>query len=111
MAYILLFNNMENREKASSPMTKAHHITLHGIVIPREWQHDGKVSSVSIADYHEHVYNVANDAMGKQLKAALKKRVIVEGFIKIIDNRETIYVHRIRVDTSDPVVSTRHRIS
>ena len=77
---------------------------MYGIVIPSEWQQNGKVSSVSIADYHEHVYKVQNDHMGKQLLASLKKRVIVDGVVKIIDNRETIWVHQIRSDTSNPIM-------
>lgn len=92
-------------------MTKTDRITLHGIVIPSEWQQDGEVSAVSIADYNEHVYSVANNTMGKQLIASLKKRVVVEGLIKIVDNRETIYIRQIQVDTSNPILSTRQPIS
>jgi hypothetical protein len=64
--------------------------TIRGIVIPVTWGEDGEVISIAIDTYQEERYRVAENVMGRQLRDLLRKRVWVEGKVKISKNRPLV---------------------
>ena len=77
-------------------------IKLQGIVIAAAWDPSGDVAEVDIAGYDEKRYRVADDHMGRKLRAYIKKRIIADGMIETGVNGIVIYVHHFRIDPPDP---------
>ena len=55
--------------------------TIHGIVIPTEWDHDGAVLNVIIMSKDESSYRVDNAAPVKELLKFLQQEVVATGKI------------------------------
>lgn len=83
-------------------MDKQNLTTIQGIILAAGWEKNGAVSAVEIAGYDEKTYRVANDEIGKQLRACIKKRVTANGIVVPQKNRLTIQVRRFQIDTADP---------
>ncbi|HIJ54596.1 MAG TPA: hypothetical protein HPQ03_00580 [Deltaproteobacteria bacterium] len=56
--------------------------TIHGIVIPAEWDHEGSVTSVDIMGRDESSYRVENIASARGLLKFLQQEVTATGKIK-----------------------------
>ncbi len=55
--------------------------TIHGIVIPAEWDHDGAVLNVIIMSKDESSYRLENAASVKELFRFLQQEVVATGNI------------------------------
>lgn len=49
-------------------------INIRGIVIASAWNQNGEISAVAIAGYDEIRYRIADDHLGAQLRALIKKK-------------------------------------
>ncbi|MBC8247607.1 MAG: hypothetical protein H8E81_08475 [Deltaproteobacteria bacterium] len=58
--------------------------TIHGIVIPAEWDHEGSVTTVDIMGRDESSYRVENIASAKELLTFLQQEVMATGKIKAL---------------------------
>ena len=56
--------------------------TIHGIVIPAEWDHDGAVLNVVIMSKDESSYRVENTTPAKELLKFLQQEVMATDEIK-----------------------------
>jgi hypothetical protein len=72
--------------------------TIQGIVIPVAWDEDGFAVTLAVVTYREERFIVADTPVGWKLKAFLRKKVSVEGFIATDDGQRTITVLSFRPD-------------
>lgn len=84
-------------------MGKRTAITIRGIVIAGAWNRVGEIMSVDIAGYDEKRYQIADDHMGRQLRALIKKRIYVDGLFETENNKTVLYVHHFKLDTSETI--------
>jgi hypothetical protein len=77
--------------------------TIKGIIVAAEWRAGGRITAVDVAGYDEMSYRVADDSVGRQLLGMLKKRIVAEGVVQTLDNKNTIKVNQFRIDTTDPL--------
>lgn len=82
-------------------MGKRITINIRGIIIAAAWNQNGEISAVDIAGYDEKRYRIADDHLGAQLWAMIKKRIVVDGFLEIENNKSVIHIRHFRIDTSD----------
>ena len=64
----------------------AHNTDVIGIIIPNNWDENGRVVQVAIYTNTEDVYLVGHNRQEKELLNHLKKRVAVKG--KIVEENE-----------------------
>lgn len=76
-------------------------VSIQGIVIAAAWKPNGDVAAVDIAGYDEKRYRVADDRIGGQLRAHIKKKVIVDGVVKTESGVHLIHVKQFRIDPMD----------
>ena len=72
--------NLKNSNSADK--TGKDKILIRGLVIPAEWDKDGKVVAVSIATFNEAKYFVSDNPAGKELLNFLENEVAVVGTLK-----------------------------
>lgn len=84
-------------------MEKRITINIRGILVAAAWKHNGEISAVDIAGYDEKRYRVADDHLGAQLLAMIKKRIVVDGILKSENNNSVIHIHHFHIDTSDVI--------
>jgi hypothetical protein len=53
-------------------------ITVHGLVVPKEWDDNGKPLTLSVATFTEEEYEIDKDASGRLLEF-LGKEVVLRG--------------------------------
>lgn len=80
------------REKtdSSSPLT------VHGIIIPVEWDDHGGVTSLSILTRDEDEYFVLWDERGKALLSMIREEVEVTGRLQFVENKKIVAVMHFR---------------
>ena len=82
-------------------MGKQTAVTIRGILIAAAWKQNGEILAVDIAGYDEKRYRIADDHLGAQLRALIKKRIVVDGVIETEMNHSVIHIHHFRIDTSE----------
>lgn len=74
--------------------------TVRGIVIPVEWDGEGKALAVAISSPDEQEYVIEQDKKGKELIGLIRQEVEVSGVVrKIIKGSKTITVKSYRLKT------------
>lgn len=81
-------------------MSDLNRIELRGLVVAAAWKANGEVAAVDIAGYDEKRYRVADDGMGKSLRAHLKMRVIIDGLAEQRGDAVVVHVVGFRIDPS-----------
>lgn len=56
-------------------------ITIHGLVVPKEWDDNGKPLTLSVATFTEQEYEIDKDVSGRLLEF-LGKEVILRGIVE-----------------------------
>lgn len=82
-------------------MGKQTAVTIRGIVIAAAWKQNGEILAVDIAGYDEKRYRIADNHFGLQLRALIKQRIVVDGFIETKNNNSVIHIHHFHIDSSD----------
>ena len=75
--------------------------SIKGVVVPAEWETDGRVAAVDIAGYDEKKYRVAAGQIGSQLFRFIKQRIVAEGIVQSGKRWDTIHVDQYRLDMFD----------
>jgi hypothetical protein len=58
--------------------SEENEILLKGIVIPLDWDHDGKVRTIGVLTDGEGEYEVAPGGVGDQLKHYVRREILAE---------------------------------
>ena len=76
-------------------------MVIKGIIIPSDWNQEGKVIQVAVVTYDEDCYLVTDNKPGQLLADHLRTRVIVQGRVTTKDNLKTIEVIDFSIDDTD----------
>ena len=76
-------------------------ITLTGIVMPSDWDGQGKVQQVVLSTYDEKEYPVDKRGHGKELLGCVRKKVEVLGVLSGNSSRRKLRVKQYRFLNSD----------
>ncbi|BEQ14445.1 peptidoglycan-binding domain-containing protein [Desulfoferula mesophila] len=79
---------------------KAETQRITGLVIPVEWDPQGKARAVAIAAYDESTYRVAQGGVGAELLGRLKREVTVWGRVESLAEGKTILIERFEMSKS-----------
>ena len=79
---------------------KAETQQITGLVIPVEWDQQGKVKAVAIAAFDESNYRVALGGKGAELVSRLKREVTVWGRVECLAEGKTILIERFQMSKS-----------
>lgn len=82
-------------------MGKRVPISIRGLVIAAEWTQRGDIAAVDIAGYDEKCYRIADNQLGRQLLAYVKKRVSAEGSLDTENGNRILYLEHFRVEDPD----------
>ena len=74
------------------PKTKNNPITIHGLIIPIEWDERGNVIAVSVSTFDEDEYVIERDEMGKRLISFLREEIEISGLYRLKGGRKMIRV-------------------
>lgn len=71
--------------------------TVTGVIIPSDWDRDGKITEVAISTHDEDEYLVRRRAKGTELARLLRKEVEVTGWTASEQGKKTIVVKDYRL--------------
>jgi hypothetical protein len=71
--------------------------TVTGVIIPSDWDRDGKITEVAISTHDEDEYLVRRRAKGTELLRLLRKEVEVTGWTALDQGKKTILVKDYRL--------------
>jgi len=75
-----------------TPLTK-----ISGVIIPADWDQDGKVIGVAISTYDEDEYRVEEQVRGQELLQHVRKGVEVVGWAGVEKGKKKITVKSYRL--------------
>ena len=67
-------------------------ITVHGLIIPREWDEGGNVIAIAVSTFDEDEYLIEQDEMGEQLISFLREEISVSGLYRVKGGRKIMRV-------------------
>ncbi|MCF8033556.1 MAG: peptidoglycan-binding protein [Desulfarculaceae bacterium] len=79
---------------------RAETVKITGLVIPVEWDQQGKVKAVAIAAFDESTYRVASGGRSEELLGRLKREVTVWGRVECLAEGTTILIERFEMSKS-----------
>lgn len=69
---------------------------IRGLVMPTDWDEDGKITGISISAFDEQEYPVCLDTKGKKLISLVRREVEVDGlFIEKGEQRFKVLSHNL----------------
>lgn len=71
--------------------------TVTGVIIPADWDRDGRITGVAISTHDEKEYLVRRRAKGAELVRLLQKEVEVTGWTELDQGKKTIVVKDYRL--------------
>ena len=71
--------------------------TITGVIIPADWDQDGRITGVAISTHDEDEYLVQGRAKGTELVRLLRKEVEVTGWAELDQGKKTITVKDYRL--------------
>lgn len=71
---------------------RARLVTLRGVVIPVEWDEQGKIVGIAISTHDEDEYRIQDDELGNRLRGLINEEVEVSGRTRKRKNRKIIIV-------------------
>jgi hypothetical protein len=74
-------------------------ITVKGIVIPVDWDEEGRAIAAGLSTHNEEEYSVENDYKGDELLGYIQKEVKVSGVVRETNNTKTITISTFKVIT------------
>ena len=73
-------------------------LKIKGVVIPRTWDENGRVVTVTVLTHDEDEYLVENQGRGKELKALIRQDVEVLGTLRPLDGIKVIQVRKFKLN-------------
>lgn len=67
-------------------------LVMEGLIIPSEWDSNGKILGISLSTFDEDVFPIMQNAVGKELLNHIREEVEVMGALKKIDDEQIIEV-------------------
>jgi hypothetical protein len=74
------------------PKAKNNPITIHGLIIPIEWDEKGNVIAISVSTFAEEEYLIEKDEIGKRLISFLRQEIEISGLYRLKEGRKIIRV-------------------
>ena len=71
--------------------------TVTGVIIPADWDRDGRITEVAISTHDEDEYLVQGREQGTELARLLQKEVEVIGWAELNQGKKTIVVKDYRL--------------
>ena len=71
--------------------------TVTGVIIPADWDPDGRITGVAISTHDEEEYLVRRRAKGKELVRLLQKEVEVTGWAEVDQGKKALVVKDYRL--------------
>jgi hypothetical protein len=71
--------------------------TVTGIIIPADWDRDGRITGVAISTHDEDEYLVLRREKGTELAQLLQKEVEVTGWTELNQGKKTMVVKDYRL--------------
>ncbi len=72
--------------------------TISGIIIPAEWDDQGRILGLAIATYDESRIIIVPNAQAKELMSCLRKAVRVNGILRQKETLQEIEIHTFAID-------------
>ena len=67
---------------------KNDRITVHGLIIPIEWDEGGNVAAIAVSTFDEDEYLIELDEMGERLMALLREEIALVGLYRLRGGRK-----------------------
>ena len=67
-------------------------ITIHGLIIPVDWDEKGNAIAISVSTYDEEEYLIEKDEIGEGLISFLRQEIEINGLYRLEDGRKIIEV-------------------
>ena len=67
-------------------------ITVHGLIIPKEWDEGGNVTAIAMSTFDEDEYLIEHDEMGERLMSFLREEIAVCGSYRVTGGRKIVRV-------------------
>ena len=67
-------------------------VSIRGLAVPSKWDEDGQVAGVTIKTFDEDEYVVSDTRAIKELLSFLRKEVVVDGAVKVCEDRKYLTV-------------------
>ena len=74
------------------PKKKNNPITVHGLIIPIEWDEGGDVIAIAVSTFDENEYLIEQDEMGERLMSFLREEIAVSGSYRFTGGRKIVRV-------------------
>jgi len=74
------------------PGEKNQPITIHGLIIPIEWDEMGNVIAISVSTFDEDEYLIEKDEIGEKLISFLRQEIEISGLYRLKGGRKIIRV-------------------
>ena len=71
--------------------------SIRGVVVPREWDEEGRAVAVAVLTYTEDMYGVDRNGMGKRLLDLINADVEVDGHVNVVNGTKIIRVTNCRI--------------
>lgn len=82
-------------------MGDANRHSFAGIIIPDSWDSNGRVTQTALVTYLEEKFLIVDDEKGRELRAYLRKKMVIEGKLFTRGTARAIAVTSFQIDTSD----------
>ncbi|MBU1340470.1 MAG: hypothetical protein KKE44_13215 [Proteobacteria bacterium] len=70
---------------------------INGLIIPSEWNENGKILSIAVLTFDEDKFFIANNAMAQTLMNFLRKPVTLSGNVTMNGNLKTINITQFQI--------------
>ncbi len=79
-----------------------HHQSIKGIVLPIEWDKDGRSRKIAVMTFDEDMFAVASNHFEQVMNQHLRQIVSVDGEVSMRGNMKQITVHRLLIHKMNP---------
>jgi hypothetical protein len=87
---------MTGIQKKVKPKSSNKLVKIRGILLPMDWDENGKVTAIGLASTDEKEYLIQNNKRREKLLESMRKEIEISGLIKEQAGRKTILLKRYR---------------
>ena len=77
---------------------KKEPVTVHGLIIPIEWDAKGNVITIALSTFDEDEYLIEQDEMGERLMSFLRQGISLSGSYRLRGGRKILRVTDYRLE-------------
>lgn len=88
---------MNGRKTNLNKVMEKSQISIKGIIIPAEWDKEGKVITTAIVTFNEDLFVISNNRFSRDLLNHLRKTVTITGNVTIHDSFKEININQFQV--------------